>query len=84
MRIKHTIKTLLKYIDPKTYEISPTEFEDLFKAAKCKIVKEKMLIREARIRKSAGVADKQSFIKIFNCIVYTIFISVFANMIDDQ
>ena len=43
-----------------------------------------MLVRECRIRKSSGVADKESFIKIFNLIVFLIFISIFTGMIDVQ
>jgi len=38
--------------------LSPAEFEEKLKKSKIKIIKEKMLTREARIRKSGGVADK--------------------------
>lgn len=64
--------------------MSVQAFEEKLKAAKAKIVRRRWRQREARIRKFGGVADEGSFRQLWRSVVFVVFITTFASMLDHQ
>ena len=64
--------------------MSVQAFEEKLKAAKAKIVRRRWRQREARIRKFGGVADEGSFRQLWRSVVFVLFITTFASMLDHQ
>lgn len=83
-RVMHNWGTVLDLLNPNSNQISVQAFEIKLKAAKAKIVKKKWQVREARIRKFGGTADKNSFIQLRNMILFFLFIYFNQEMLTGQ